>query len=161
MRWEDNARSRFFYRSREHQRAQLELASDLVAPLEGRTILDVGCGYGDLLDVLPPGYRYTGIDPDAQAIEEARRLRPGHRFRCTDRLTRSDVVVSVAAIQCVTDPVGFARRLWRVTREILVVVSCKQERLPPERQGLDWWSQLPGFERFESEDDFYAVRARR
>lgn len=48
-------------------------------------ILDVGCGYGELLNVLKDRFaiepaHYVGIDPCLPMIEAARTLHPEHRF---------------------------------------------------------------------------------
>jgi SAM-dependent methyltransferase len=39
----------------------------------GQRLLDIGCGPGDLLAVLPRGVKYVGFDPDERAIAAARR----------------------------------------------------------------------------------------
>lgn len=49
--------------------------------LNGATILDIGCGYGDLkafLDLHFSGFDYTGIDQMPEFITEARRRYDGH-----------------------------------------------------------------------------------
>ena len=48
------------------------------------TVLDAGCGYGSLLEVLPPVASYTGIDTCEELLKEARRLHPGRCFRNAD-----------------------------------------------------------------------------
>ena len=73
MQWGDNAHARFFYRDREHQAAQLQAAVTHAGLLDGKLVVDIGCGYGDLLGLLPP-CAYIGVDPDRYAIEQARRL---------------------------------------------------------------------------------------
>lgn len=49
-------------------------------------LLDAGCGYGRLLDLLPSSFRggYTGVDISPKMIAEAKRLHPGHDFRVCD-----------------------------------------------------------------------------
>ena len=51
----------------------------------GMSVLDVGCGTAEILDLLPQGVRYFGIDL-AQTYIDAARTRYGERgsFRCTD-----------------------------------------------------------------------------
>jgi len=55
-----------------------------IGDLSGKTVLDVGCGYGDLKDFLDQsyhGFAYIGIDQIAEFVLEARR-RHGHRPSC-------------------------------------------------------------------------------
>jgi SAM-dependent methyltransferase len=47
-----------------------------------RRILDVGCGTGDLLALLPPDVTYVGVDIAPTAVEAARR-RFGERANCS------------------------------------------------------------------------------
>lgn len=55
---------------------------EYVGPVEGKRVLDIGCGPGDMLRYLP-GAEYFGFDGSAEYIEAARR-RFGQRgtFRC-------------------------------------------------------------------------------
>jgi SAM-dependent methyltransferase len=51
------------------------------------SLLDVGCGTGDLLALLPPEVTYVGVDIAPSAIETAQRRfanRPNSQFFCTD-----------------------------------------------------------------------------
>lgn len=64
---------------------------DFLAQVEGLqasdSIVDVGCGYGDMFDYLRcRGWQgqYLGIDINPQLIEEARRRYPGADFRVMD-----------------------------------------------------------------------------
>ena len=55
--------------------------------LDGRTVLDFGCGKGDLLEFLRGrGARcaYTGVDVNAGLVDLARRKHPGAEFLCRD-----------------------------------------------------------------------------
>ena len=49
--------------------------------LEG-PLLDVGCGTGGLLRLLPPSIRRLGVDLDLPSIEEAKRTMPDCEFSC-------------------------------------------------------------------------------
>jgi len=61
-----------------------------IGKLEGKTILDVGCGFGDLYDYLVVQQiefdRYIGVDLNSDIIDEARRRYPGGEFHCADIL---------------------------------------------------------------------------
>lgn len=49
----------------------------------GKSVLDIGCGFGDLLDTLGTRmsrFTYTGIDLVDAFIREARSMHPGHTF---------------------------------------------------------------------------------
>jgi len=66
------------YGSAASQAAKYRVLAD-VAPLEGRSVLDVGCGFADYADFLEarfPKVQYTGIDLSRRMTEEARRRRP-------------------------------------------------------------------------------------
>lgn len=68
------------------QRARFAVLADHVA-LEGRSLLDLGCGLGDLWAYLVERripVRYTGIDILERMVEAARRAHPQARFRCAD-----------------------------------------------------------------------------
>ncbi len=57
-----------------------------IGDLQGATILDVGCGFGDLLSYLARrgiAVQYYGIDNQESFIEEARRRHPDSEFLCT------------------------------------------------------------------------------
>ncbi len=58
-----------------------------VGDLEGKSILDVGCGLGDFYAYLTGHYGhvdYTGIDINPRYIEKARQLRPAAHFAVAD-----------------------------------------------------------------------------
>jgi len=70
----------------ESQRLRFAVLADNV-PLDGRSLLDVGCGTGDLWDFLARralSVDYTGVDIVDAVVEEARRRHPGVRFVCAD-----------------------------------------------------------------------------
>jgi len=61
-------------------------------PLAGKSLLDVGCGLGDLLDYLRVcslEVDYTGVDLLPQMIKTARRLHPAGRFLTADIFRRN------------------------------------------------------------------------
>jgi SAM-dependent methyltransferase len=73
------------------QRRRFELLSGILPLKERRrfSVLDVGCGYGDLYDFLAKkGFRpdYTGVDIMERFIAEAKRRRPFLRFIAGDFL---------------------------------------------------------------------------
>lgn len=71
--------------SRKSQKTRFEALSQ-IGNLEGRTILDVGCGLGDFYGWLKGRYsrlRYTGIDISPSMIEVASSNYPGVKFETT------------------------------------------------------------------------------
>jgi trans-aconitate methyltransferase len=76
-----------------------ELVRDV--PVVGKTILDAGCGMGDLLPFLyakSDNFKYLGIDKNKAFIEVAKKRYEGHEFKAGDPFKRPagmfDVVVS-------------------------------------------------------------------
>jgi len=76
-----------------------ELVKDI--PVEGKTIMDAGCGLGDILPYLyakSVNFRYLGIDKKPEFIEFAKKHYEGHDFKVGDpfnhRVGLYDVVVS-------------------------------------------------------------------
>jgi len=68
------------------QRLRFEVLAANVA-LEGKSLLDVGCGVGDLWGFFVEKnvlVDYTGVDIVASVVEEARRRHPDVRFECRD-----------------------------------------------------------------------------
>jgi SAM-dependent methyltransferase len=49
-------------------------------------VLDAGCGYGDLLDLMPDWWRgaYVGMDLSRELLDEAKRRHPQRVFLCGD-----------------------------------------------------------------------------
>jgi SAM-dependent methyltransferase len=78
-----------FWGSQDSQRVRYQVLLDQL-PLHGRTVLEVGCGFGDFLDyagargVVPQ--RYLGVDLSARIIAGARERHPGAEFAVLDVL---------------------------------------------------------------------------
>lgn len=74
------------WEDRESQRARFETLCAAVE-LEGRSLLDVGCGVGDLAGYLNErglSVTYTGVDILSKMIRIARRMHPERTFVCAD-----------------------------------------------------------------------------
>jgi len=85
--------------SRESQRARFRAVCEMVE-LQGRTVLDAGCGNADFLEFLDGagvGYRsYLGIDALAELVENARRLgRPAERLAVLDFVAETEAFRTV------------------------------------------------------------------
>ena len=76
------------YNSRAEQRAGFRVLAESL-PLNGRRVLDVGCGLADFADYLSVNYGpvgYEGVDISAGVISEARRRHPALNLRVLDIL---------------------------------------------------------------------------
>jgi SAM-dependent methyltransferase len=113
------------------------------AQLAGRvgdadSVLDAGCGYGRLLDLLPAtwGGKYLGLDISPDLIAEARKRYAGAQFRVADLRDLSfladhsyDVAVAVWMREMVLKNVGegawaeMERELRRVAKRLLLVAT--------------------------------------
>lgn len=81
--------------------------------LDGCSILDVGCGTGDIVKYLPDDVRYTGVDIYKPALELARKRykTPEHRFLYKNILTsvfkrKYDFVFSSGALSLNLKPIN-------------------------------------------------------
>lgn len=65
---------------KEMEAAHKKILADLISDQE--SILDVGCGYGRLLDMLPESWIgcYTGIDLSPDLVHIARKRHPNYQF---------------------------------------------------------------------------------
>ncbi len=89
------------WNSREAQRLRFDVMADL-AGLEGRAVLDVGCGHGDfaarLLERGIAFARYVGIDAVPEVIEQAaRRGLARSQFRAADAVADPSVLAAERA----------------------------------------------------------------
>jgi SAM-dependent methyltransferase len=86
-------------------------------------VLDVGCGYGSLVPLLPP-CEYVGIDLVEEFVKEARRRYPGVRFECVavEWFTeKADWVFVPGMMGSIVDPEATVERVWGMCRRGLVV----------------------------------------
>jgi len=118
----DQARE-LHYKHADHQGEHFDVVMSLMPDLDGLSVLDVGCGYGDLVGRLPSTVRYTGIDANPRAIERARATDPNpkHKYRVSTRIIGADVIVAVASIadDLVPAPV-MLERMWRSCRKATI-----------------------------------------
>jgi SAM-dependent methyltransferase len=94
---------------------------DDLAPIAGRSVLDVGCGAGGFAELAArAGATVAGVDAAARLIDHAHRLVPGGDFRVgpMEHLPFADasfdVVTGFNAFQYAADPVAAIREAARV-----------------------------------------------
>lgn len=98
----------------------------LVEHIEGnknKTVLDFGCGFGDLINTLEEGdveFEYTGVDMVPEFITEAKKLHPKHKFLNIDYLEKPldkkfDVVICSGALNSnFPDSINFRKKAIRL-----------------------------------------------
>ena len=60
---------------------RIGVARGLLAMLNPGSLLDIGCGYGDITPALHPRCKYLGIDYTAWIVDEAKNRYPTRRFK--------------------------------------------------------------------------------
>lgn len=104
---------------------------DIVGHLEGKQILDVGCGTARHLKLFKPGNQLHGIDQSKEMLEVAKQKVPQARFSVSfaEELpfesNRFDLVYSVRVMQHVRDQKRMIQEMARVClpRGLVIVVN--------------------------------------
>jgi 2-polyprenyl-3-methyl-5-hydroxy-6-metoxy-1,4-benzoquinol methylase len=124
-----------------HRHTREDLAR-LVASLDVRTILDVGCGSGDNLAALAQSgqYELSGADVSPEALALARRHLPTARFHRLDVAKealdeRFDFVAAIQVIEHIADDVAALRHMAEMARGF-VFVSTMQGRMRRSEIGI-------------------------
>jgi cyclopropane fatty-acyl-phospholipid synthase-like methyltransferase len=107
---------------REEQRA---MVGRLIAMVQPDSVLEVGCGEGDLIEGHAVG-RYVGVDVSSEAVSHARLKHPGGDFvvGSLDKPVEADVVVGLDVLTETATASDYRRTvelLWESTRRVLVV----------------------------------------
>jgi ubiquinone/menaquinone biosynthesis C-methylase UbiE len=96
---------------------------DLKPANEGREILELGCGPGDLsLYLAGQGWQVTGFDKSDKMLRAARKLQ-GVTFKQGDALTTGfaansfDAVISASLLNVVSEPENLVAEMVRLTRK--------------------------------------------
>ena len=112
--------SSYWYRSgtnhtmREHLRGIAGEAAAMVGD-GARTVLDIGCNDGTLLNCYPASYKKFGVDPSDVAqstgpdIHLVRDIFPSAELGAALAGRQCDIVTSIAMFYDLEDPIGFAR----------------------------------------------------
>jgi len=106
-------------RQRKRFARQLSLVETLVRPGTPRTLLDIGCGCGHLVDVaMSRGYDAAGIDSSLHAVRQAKSLYPHATILqgVAEVMTVSntfDVVAALNVIEHTESPLEFVKAIRR------------------------------------------------
>ena len=119
-----------FYR--EITDARLEHLATLGLPVEGRSVIDVGCGIGRLSEFfVSRGCDVLCVDGREDNIAQLRALYPERKAAVldveTDELVGQgsfDVVFCYGLLYHLADPLAFLRRAATICRELLIVETC-------------------------------------
>jgi ubiquinone/menaquinone biosynthesis C-methylase UbiE len=119
----------------------------LAAGARGRT-LDLGCGTGRNLPLLPAGTQAVGVDPCMESLRRARRRCPAALLvqaraeALPFRTGAFDTVASGLVLCSVTDPAGAAAEMIRVLAPGGTVRALEHVRSPlPWKARLQDWTQ--------------------
>ena len=105
----------------------------MLSQIEFKSVLEVGCGPGDLAsNIVPPSADYLGIDIDAAQIDLARSRYPQLKFEKGDAYTLPveeksyDLVIACEVLEHLEDPGQALTEIDRVTKQ-WVLISVPQE----------------------------------
>ena len=106
-----------------------------VLPFVQGSVLDLGCGAAEILDFLPDGTRYVGVDAHPGVIGWLGENRPGPAYFQanveTDRLTladRFDTILMLALLEHLIDPVaalGFAKQYAKPSGRLILTTPTR------------------------------------
>jgi len=107
---------------REQQRA---MVGRLIAMAQPDSVLEVGCGEGDLTEGQPLG-RYVGIDASSEAVEQARLKYPRGEFvvGSFDQPVEADLVLGLEVLTETVSDTDYRRTaelLWQSAKQAMVV----------------------------------------
>jgi trans-aconitate methyltransferase len=118
-----------YLRGDESSAESKEIVAAVVRDMGAVSLLDLGCGNGELLNVLKerqPGLNYTGVDFSEPLLECARREHPGATFvrddveRVTEVAGPFDVVVYSHVLEMLSSPQASLRRATRLAPVVVV-----------------------------------------
>jgi len=133
------------YGSKESQIIRYRVATE-IGNLRGKSILDYGCGLGDLIEYLEKrgiSIEYTGYDVSEKIIERARKLHPNHSFEVRDLMKelpsqKFSYVFAIGLNVRIADNVGFikelVRRMFQIAEEgvFVSVLSSHSNYFDPQ-----------------------------
>lgn len=153
--------------SAETQAVHLSTLFGMLGPLDGRSVLDVGCGHGDAVPFC--GENYVGIDSQADAVAVARRRHPGRLFLSRDALSpavplpAADVVVLCGTLALQTPHAAHrlvTRALAAARHAVALTVWTGAAETPADRRVLALIGGMRGASRvrLELQTAYFVVR---
>jgi 2-polyprenyl-3-methyl-5-hydroxy-6-metoxy-1,4-benzoquinol methylase len=135
-----------FYKTRQQHELKLRSYAQLISGLPaGESLLDVGCGYGELLRFARPRGQYVGIDMVEQFVQEARHRYPYQSFMAGNILDycglQSDWVLLVGVLSSVPEPEALLSRCALLARKGIMLDVTIGERLSEDYTDLTRWSE--------------------
>jgi 2-polyprenyl-3-methyl-5-hydroxy-6-metoxy-1,4-benzoquinol methylase len=103
------------FKNETHQFLHHETTLALLPDMTDLTLLDFGCGLGDLTGMLPVEMqsRYLGTDANRDSIKAAKLLNPGWKFRWQKKVASADVIVAIGVISdYFVAPEKLLRDMW-------------------------------------------------
>lgn len=91
----------------------------------GKTVLDVGCGFGHLLHYLPDKVEYVGLDVSSDMLAHAKKLHPNVRFISGDvydlsTVNQYDTVYALSLLIHLPSTFESLMELWQHARKAVV-----------------------------------------
>ena len=128
------------------------IVTDLVRPLDYRTVLDVGCGQGSLLEMLiplKPEAQYVGIDFAAKALDVARQRAPQAEFVVHDLMApplkrQFDLVLCTDVVEHIEDDAHAIANVAAMTGRYLIVSTLQGRMRPYEHLVGHYRNYAPG-----------------
>ncbi len=139
------ARAVFYRNACQHEHKLEVIRSALERVVErDHSILDIGCGWGRLLDRYTPPGGYLGIDLVPEFVDEARRRHPSHTFWCHSAFRETppaNWVVLAGVLSSVPQSRGLLERALQLCQSGIVFDFSAPERLPANFSGLARWER--------------------
>jgi SAM-dependent methyltransferase len=133
----------------------LSCARELLAETEYDSVIEVGCGPGDLAEALfPSETRYLGIDIDPDEVEKAttgypfRTFQVGSAYELPVATSSMDLVIACEVLEHLSQPQLALDEIDRVARK-WILISVPREplwRILNVARGKYWkdWGNTPG-----------------
>jgi len=122
-------------------RRQREALLKIIAKLNVRSVLDVGCGSGENLAGLAmamPQLALSGADVSPEALALAARRVPGAKLQCLDAQKESlaeqfDLVMAIQVIEHLADDVSALRSMGKMAKQWVLVTTMRGRMRKSER----------------------------
>ena len=139
--------------NKENVRRRWSLTNRLAKKTPYSSILDVGCGIGNLIAFTPLATteNYLGIDISPPMIERARVLHPGFRFEVADPMaftTPSDLVVAHGVLLHQHDLFLKLHKLVELTKNCLIFDVLVTKEGYSKRSPNGYWERVLGDEEY-------------